>query len=80
MAHVQVRNVEAEVHDELRRRAAEAGLTLSEYVLQLIRRDLRRPSRAAWLADLSQLQPTGRTSDEVLTMLDESRGERTAPA
>ena len=45
MSNVQVKNLEADVHDQLRSRAAAAGLTISDYVLELIRRDLRRPGR-----------------------------------
>ena len=48
-------NIDEEVHDQLRLRAADAGTTISDYVLDLIRRDLRRPSRQAWLDTVAHL-------------------------
>lgn len=50
MSSVQVKNIPDDVHDQLRDRAATEGTTISQYVLELIRRDLARPTRAAWLA------------------------------
>lgn len=45
MSNLQVKNVEPDLHEQLRSRAAAEGSTISEYVLALIRKDLRRPSR-----------------------------------
>ena len=55
VSNVQVRNLETDVHDQLRTRAQDASLTISEYVLELIRRDLRTPHRRKWLNDLALL-------------------------
>jgi plasmid stability protein len=43
---VQVRNVPDQVHAVLRERAAEAGLSLSEYLLRELRQLAERPARA----------------------------------
>lgn len=75
MSNVQVRNVDPELHDQLRARAAAAGVPLGEYVLELIRRDLRRPSRHDWLAHVRSLPSIGREVD-VVGALDEARAER----
>jgi plasmid stability protein len=50
MSNVQVKNLDSEVHDLLRERAVATGLTISDYVLELIRRDLQLPSRRQWLS------------------------------
>lgn len=49
MASIQVKNVADELHRAARQRAAGEGMTLSDYVLGLIRRDLQFPTRAQWL-------------------------------
>jgi plasmid stability protein len=47
---LQVRHVPDDVHAALRARAAEAGLSLSEYVLRELRTLVQRPSRAEVLS------------------------------
>ncbi|MGY1619043.1 FitA-like ribbon-helix-helix domain-containing protein [Geodermatophilus sp. SYSU D00691] len=47
---LQVRNVPDDVHAELRRRAAAAGVSLSEYVLRELERVAARPPVAEVLA------------------------------
>jgi antitoxin FitA len=47
---LQVRNVPDDVHAELRRRAAVAGVSLSEYVLRELERIAARPPVAEVLA------------------------------
>lgn len=44
MATIQVKNVPAEVHGELRRRAAEAGQSLQEYLLARLTEQASRPT------------------------------------
>jgi plasmid stability protein len=78
MSSVQVKNVDEETHELLRQRAAAAGMTLGEYVLELIRKDLRKPSRTEWLARLRALPPAGISHDETLRQLDAQRAERAA--
>jgi plasmid stability protein len=41
---VQIRNVPDELHRRLKSRAALAGMSISEYLLQEIERSLERPS------------------------------------
>jgi hypothetical protein len=54
---IQVKDVPPAVHRELRRRAEQEGLTIRDYVLKLIERDLRRPSMTDWLARVAELEP-----------------------
>jgi plasmid stability protein len=76
MSNVQVKHVDPETHEALRQRAAAAGMTLGEYVLELIRKDLRRPSRAAWLDQVRTLPQLDVDHDAVLADLDQGRADR----
>ncbi len=75
MSNIQVKNVDPAMHEQLRERAAAANMPLSDYVLELIRRDLRTPPRHQWLAAVRTL-PTIATDLDVGAGLDEARGER----
>jgi antitoxin FitA len=44
MAHIQIRNVPPELHRKLKARAAEHGLTLSEYLLREAERTVEQPT------------------------------------
>lgn len=46
MKNLQIRNVPEETHAILRRRAAEAGMSLQEYLLALVRETASRPTVA----------------------------------
>lgn len=50
MKMIQVRNVPDEMHRELKVRAARQGVSLSDYVLELARRDLMLPTMKEWMA------------------------------
>jgi hypothetical protein len=64
MSNIQVKNVPEKLHAELRRRADEKGLTIRDYVLMLIEKDQRIPTKLQWLAELDAMRPEklGRTS------------------
>lgn len=49
MANLQIKDLPEEIHQELRRRAGAQGMTLRQYVENLIVEDLRRPSKQEWL-------------------------------
>ena len=53
MPMVQIRNVPDELHRELKARAALAGMSVSEYLLQELRRSLERPTRDELLRRLA---------------------------
>ena len=76
VSSVQIKHVDPETHDLLRQRAADAGQTLGQYVLELIRKDLRKPSRAEWLTKLRALEPIEVDRDDVIAALDVGRAER----
>jgi plasmid stability protein len=54
---IQIRNVPAELHRELKSRAALAGMSLSDYLLAEIRHVAERPTMDQMLARLAALPP-----------------------
>lgn len=71
MATLQVKHLPAELHAQLRERAAAEGLTLTDYVTRLVRRDLSRPSMTQWLAARPDGPP--RADIDVEALLDDVR-------
>jgi plasmid stability protein len=76
MSNVQVKHIPDDMHEQLRARAAREGTTISQYVLELIRKDLRRPDRKEWLARVAALPRVDITDDELQRIRDELRLER----
>lgn len=73
VSFIQVKNVPEPLHEAVRRRAAEEGMTVSDYVLDLIEHDLALPSRREWLNRVATRQPV---DVNVVTALDAARAER----
>lgn len=78
MGNLQVKNVPDELHTELRRRAELAGMTVRDYVLRVIRRDLRVPAPDELRARIRELEPVLGGTGDVVATLAEARGERDA--
>lgn len=57
MSSIQVRNVPEPLHRQLKVRAAQAGQTLSDYVLDELRVAAGRPTMRQWLRDVDALPP-----------------------
>lgn len=53
MSNLQIRGVPAALHEALAERARARGLTMSQYVIQLLERDLGRPTMEDWLEGLA---------------------------
>lgn len=49
MSSLQVKHLDDDLYDALRRRAAAADQTISEYVVDMLRRDLRRSATHEWI-------------------------------
>ncbi len=71
---VQLRDLDDEVYEALRRRASEAGLTVPELLRREATRLAARPTVAEWLARTSR-RPSQIERGEVVAALDELRGE-----
>lgn len=54
---VQIRNVPDELHRELKARAAQAGMTLSDYLLEEIRNLAVRPTMREWAKEVRKEEP-----------------------
>jgi hypothetical protein len=54
MSAIQVKNVPLDLHEAIRRRAAQHGMTIGGYLLMLAQRDLERPSRDEWFAKVAR--------------------------
>jgi hypothetical protein len=76
MGAIQVKDVPEELHEALRRRAGQEGMTLADYVLDLIRRDLGLPSRREWLERLATREPV--EGGDVAEDIRAARAERGA--
>lgn len=50
-----IRDLPSGTHDELKRRAQEAGMSLQAYVSQLLERSTATPTLAEWLDRLDEL-------------------------
>ncbi len=78
MSNIQIKNVPEALHAQARKRAADNGQTLREYVLELLRHDLARPSLDEWLAHTSSREPVRLPDDvDVADVLREEREART---
>ena len=72
---IQVRDVPDDVHAELRKRAAEAGAALADYVLAALRRVASRSHNAEILLRASQ-RDWGVSHDQIVEALQSGRDER----
>ncbi|HEX8918885.1 MAG TPA: hypothetical protein VF898_10310 [Chloroflexota bacterium] len=73
MSTIQIKNVSPEIHDAVRHHASEEVMTVSDYLLDLIQRDLEVPARRAWAARLATRQTT---NIDVIAALETARAER----
>jgi hypothetical protein len=77
MSAIQVKNVPVELHERLRARARLEGRNLSDYVLDVLRRDLRMPSTWEWLEHLKEDEAmTTISREDVSKAIHEARAER----
>ena len=70
MTMIQIRNVPGELHRDLKARAARAGMTLSDYLLDMIRKAAERPEPGALLMRIrerSRVYPSESPADAVRT-------------
>jgi hypothetical protein len=56
-ADVQIRGVPLALRERLRRRSGSKGLSMSQYVIEILKDDLARPTIAEWAAEVGKLPP-----------------------
>ena len=71
---IQVRDLDDDVYEALRRRASEAGLSVPELLRREATRLAARPTVEEWLSRTNR-RPSSIARADVLAALDESRGE-----
>lgn len=71
---IQIRDLDDDVYEALRRRASEAGLTVPELLRREATRLAARPTVKEWLARTSR-RPSPIDRADVVAALDELRGE-----
>lgn len=78
MAHLQIRNVPPEVHGKLKARAAQAGMSLSEYLLAEVTKIAEVPTIEEMVERLQKLPPVrfDESSGEIIRSEREERDQR----
>lgn len=71
---IQIRNVPDATHRELRVRAAEAGVSMSEYALMLIERVTSKPTIAEVVKRAQAREPINATTQEIVDLIRADRG------
>lgn len=74
MTAIQVKQVPDDLHDAVRQRAAEQGMTVGEYVLSLLREDLALPTQDEWFGRLARRKPV--SGVDAVAVRDAARLER----
>ena len=75
MATLQVKRVPDELYDKAKMRASAEGISLSEYVLRMLQRDLALPSVREWLDEVRS-HPIHLSDDvDLHEVLDEAKAE-----
>jgi plasmid stability protein len=75
MKNLQIKNVPPDVHEALRKRARNEGMTMSDYLLDLIKRDLERPTMREWFELVKSREPIDIDGAQAV---NEARAEREA--
>lgn len=75
MAHIQIRNVPEALHRKLKVRAAEAGMTLSDYLLREVERAADRPTIAE-LTERVRSRNLARSQTPAAELIREDRNRR----
>lgn len=72
---IQIRNVPEEIHRKLKARAAEAGMSLSDYILRDLSRLAGQPTLDEWLKNLRKMKPikTRESSAEAIRAIRDGR-------
>jgi hypothetical protein len=78
VANLQIKNVPADMHEELRRRAKLRRMSVRDYVLDLIEADQALPTMGEWLAELAEIRPAGLEHVDAAELIADVRAEHEA--
>lgn len=76
MSNLQIKNMPEDLHRLLRERSAKRGLTMRDYVLGLIDRDMRQPTVSDWLERLAASGQRPRGGTPAAELIQRTREER----
>jgi len=72
---LQIRGIPIAARDKLRRKAESKGVSMSQYLIDLIRQDVEKMSVEEWIEMMLKQPRSGITSGEIQQALRESREE-----
>ncbi|HEV8536508.1 MAG TPA: hypothetical protein VGR87_12465 [Candidatus Limnocylindria bacterium] len=72
---LQIRGVPIALRERLRRRADGKGSSMSQYVIEVLKDDLSRPTLEEWLAEVGKLAPIDLRSRTGAELVREGRRE-----
>ena len=75
---IQVRNVSDRLHRELTRRARLAGLTLTDYIEQILEREIARPTSVEVFQRIAAREPVDLGTTAAAVLRAERRGPKTS--
>ncbi len=73
---IQIRHVPDEVHRTLKARAAQEGMSLSDYLLRELQRIAEKPTLEEWIARTKAFGPSDITSAEIVKGIRKDRDSR----
>ena len=77
--HIQIRNIDPELHQKLKIRAAKEGMSMSDYLRIEIEKLVSRPTMKEWLEMVKRHKPVeGMSRDEIVEVIREGREENDA--
>ena len=77
--HIQIRNIDPELHQKLKIRAAKEGMSMSDYLRIEIEKLVSRPTMKEWLEMAKRHKPVeGMSRDEIVEVIREGREENDA--
>lgn len=79
MPTLQIRNFPDDLKERLRQRSAQADLTMSDYVIQLVRADVQRPTMDDMVERLDALPIHDDLPFTAADLIAEDRAERDRP-
>jgi antitoxin FitA len=74
--HIQIRNVPNALHRKLKARAAQKDMTLTDYVKQLLQREVEKPTLAEMTERLKKLPPVKISGEDIVAAIREERESR----
>jgi antitoxin FitA len=73
--HIQIRNIDSELHRKLKMRAAGEGMSMSDYLRLEIEKIVSRPTMKEWLEKVRSHEPLNITMADAVEAIRQGREE-----